>query len=282
MRKWSKEEEEILIKFGRNTIPSEILKLLPNKTTQQIRDKMYKTGIKLSQETYSKSKRIYSINEEFFRNQTQNMAYILGLWWSDGSIAPSHTGEINEFNITLKNEEKLLTQIRNEMGSNIPLKIHPQTGAFVLKIFSRKICQDLITLGGRRNKSKNLSWPNIDDDFIPSFIKGYFDGDGCISQKTGCRCLNILFACGDRTFLGTLKEKIIQLDHSIRGGWIANYTSENSKWYSLGFGERDSIKIANIMYNKNTSEYYMERKYTKFKQLYETKFLKQIKDEDIV
>jgi hypothetical protein len=271
MRKWTDEEEQILINNGTQMTSSEILELLPNKTLQQLRDKMYKNGIKISQEAHSRSHRIYNINDEFFRSQSHNMSYILGLWWSDGSIAPSHTGYLNEFNITLKDEEKLLTEIRNEMGANIPLKIHKKTGSFVLKIFSRKICQDLITIGGCQNKSKNLNWPKIDDEFIPAFIRGYFDGDGCVHYKQK-RWLGTTFSCGDKSFLNTLHKKIKSIDTTIKGGWLNDQTSVGGNWSVLGFGENDSIKLAKIIYSENTGTLYMTRKYEKFIDFYVSKF----------
>lgn len=276
MRKWTLEEELILLEHGTNMMASEILELLPNKTLQQLRDKMYKNNIKISQETYSRVRRIYDLNEDFFRKQTQNMAYILGLWWSDGSISPSHTGILNEFNITLKDEKELLTEVRNEMGANIPLKTHKKTGAFVLKIFSRKICQDLITLGGCQNKSKNLSWPKIDTEYIPAFIRGYFDGDGSVFSKQE-RYIGTSFSCGDRSFLDILYNNIKTIDQNISGGWISNGSGNNSNWSLLGFGEKDSIRLFNIMYKENSGNLYMKRKYEKFEELYHL-----FKDEDIV
>jgi hypothetical protein len=258
--RWTTEEEAILIEHGSNMMASEILKILPNKTLQQLRDKMYKNGIRISQETHSRVMRIYNLNEEYFRTQTQNMAYILGLWWSDGSIAPSHTGILNEFSITLKDEEQLLTEVRNEMGADIPLKIHKKTGSFVLKLFSRKICQDLITLGGCQ----------IDIEFIPAFIRGYFDGDGCMSCKTTGNLINMIFACGDKTFLDTLFKTIKSIDTSINGGWISK--DNKNSCFTLGFGEKDSVKLAKIIYNENTGNLYMKRKYDKFAQLYNNKF----------
>ena len=60
MRKWTVEEETILINNVADMMASEILKLLPNKTLQQLRNKMYKNGIKISQETYSRVRRVYN------------------------------------------------------------------------------------------------------------------------------------------------------------------------------------------------------------------------------
>ena len=40
---------------------------------------------------------------------------------------------------------------------------------------------DLINLGCIPNKSLTLTFPDfINDELLPHFIRGYFDGDGCI------------------------------------------------------------------------------------------------------
>lgn len=45
------------------------------------------------------------------------------------------------------------------------------------------MCKDISTLGAIKNKSLTLTFPS--DDIVPKkfkrdFIRGYFDGDGCI------------------------------------------------------------------------------------------------------
>lgn len=48
---------------------------------------------------------------------------------------------------------------------------------------SLSLCKDLTKLGAKRNKSLTLEFPS--DEIVPKkykhhFIRGYFDGDGCI------------------------------------------------------------------------------------------------------
>lgn len=43
------------------------------------------------------------------------------------------------------------------------------------------MCNDLISHGCVPNKSLILKPPKIDNELINHFIRGYFDGDGCVS-----------------------------------------------------------------------------------------------------
>lgn len=52
-----------------------------------------------------------------------------------------------------------------------------------LSINSVHMCKSLNDLGMVRCKSKILKFPDIEKNFIPAFIRGVFDGDGCIHIK---------------------------------------------------------------------------------------------------
>jgi hypothetical protein len=264
-RSWTLDEEEILIDNYDKCTCEEILKLLTNKTKQQIQDKMYKNGLTLSKDNHSKSKRKYTLNTNYFKTFSSNMAYILGLWWSDGSICPSPTTkELYEFNITLLNEQELLEQINLELGSNIPLKIHNKTGANVLKIFSTTLCQTIIDLGGMQNKSLLIGWPKIPKEYYKDFIRGYFDGDGGICQKTKGTFVSY-FVSGSLDFIIELQNKIYEIDNNICG-----YLSTIKNTHRLNLNQRETIELAQLLYYKQDI-FYIKRKYDKFIELYNQK-----------
>lgn len=67
-----------------------------------------------------------------------------------------------------------------------------------MDITSAELCNSLVNLGIGYNKSHfDLHIPNIPEHLIKHFIRGYFDGDGCI---TG--------------WLAIEKENLIELDNS--------------------------------------------------------------------
>lgn len=77
---------------------------------------------------------------------------------------------------------------------------------------SKKWFFDLSRLGFTQNKSKALQVPTIPTKYFGHFVRGYFDGDGCVyfnklkySDRARKRWILItLFTSGSRIFLVTL------------------------------------------------------------------------------
>jgi intein-encoded DNA endonuclease-like protein len=175
-------------------------------------------------------KRKYLLNENFFNIETNEMSYILGLWYADGSISKTH-GVLREFNITLKESDKyLLEKIKNLMGTNIPLKKHTKRPAYALRIFSTVICKQIQNLGGTERKSHNLKIPKISDMFFPSFLRGFFDGDGSIYYYKQ-RTFRGSITSGDLNFLKFLQIKIKEINSDFTGGYIKDYKT----YWTLNF-----------------------------------------------
>jgi intein/homing endonuclease len=117
------------------------------------------------------------------------------------------------------------------------------------------IYNDIIALGGKERKSLDMDFPEIPKEFLPDFIRGYFDGDGCIMQLKNKR-VNSAFTCGSKKFLDTL-HKILKEEAGIEGG------SYDPSCVSLKFGKKDSLKLGNYMYRDNP-ELFLLRKRNKF------------------
>ena len=131
----------------------------------------------------SKRKNRYTLNENYFETiDTEHKAYWLGFIAADGCITKT-----NYFAISLKDEDILL-KFKNDLeytgevynpqynkGENIYSRIN---------FSSKKLCDDLRKLGIYENKSLTYNkLPNIPDNLMHHFIRGYFDGDGSINRS---------------------------------------------------------------------------------------------------
>lgn len=148
-------------------------------------------------------------NGEFKTIDTQEKAYVLGLYYSDGYVAKSErfTGislHIQDAKILYKIEELfpfLYTSIDRTKANVVSLRCNQIA-----------YCSDLIANGVLPRKSYenrlSLSMPNINKELIPHFIRGFFDGDGSVYFNKGnsknskvCTftgvCHNLLFAIRD-------------------------------------------------------------------------------------
>ena len=75
-----------------------------------------------------------------------------------------------------------------------------------MRYYSNKLCNDLIKLGCTPRKSLTLEFPDIATNFHRHFIRGYIDGDGCISfRKNGHRRNLQITIVGTEPFLNTLQ-----------------------------------------------------------------------------
>src|SRR3989338_1938799 len=165
---WNKEDIKLLREnYG---LSQNIYKLFPNKTISSINHKASRLGLKRENRI-----RKYAINLNFFKNWNPEMAYILGLFFSDGNVGCDK----RQINIHLNQKDHyILEKISQIMRSNRPVRIY--SNASYLRVDGRVIVNDLIKLGCVPRKSLILKFPRIEDRFLPHFIRGFFDGDGSI------------------------------------------------------------------------------------------------------
>jgi len=125
----------------------------------------------------------YQNNLEFI--DTQEKAYILGLFYSDGCTSYSNKNNIHS-RISLHYKDDYLLIKLKEIFPFFKFYSAPKKGKKLNSILysgSRKLNKDLIFNGCLPSKSINnkniLEFPkNIQTDLIKHFIRGVFDGDG--------------------------------------------------------------------------------------------------------
>lgn len=135
----------------------------------------------------------YHYNKNYFEKiESSNQAYWLGFLYADGCITRfyNNKGNVRSMSLELALQEKDLNHLekfRIALDSDVPIRrriISKKYVSYRLVINCTKICQDLIKLGCIPNKSLILKFPTNDivpDNFMNDFIRGYFDGDGCVS-----------------------------------------------------------------------------------------------------
>ena len=139
---------------------------------------------------YGEHSKIYTLNEHYFDIiDTNNKAYILGLLYADGCNMGKY------ITLSLKSCDKdILESINNELSSNRPLRLlsysqknNNWSDQYELTITNKYMAMQLSKLGMVKNKSLILTFPEwMDDKFVPSFLRGYMDGDGTVG-KYECR-----------------------------------------------------------------------------------------------
>lgn len=252
---------------------------LDNKSTPEI-GKMFGVGHKVIAKILDEcgikrtgaSRRQYKINEHYFDQiDTPNKAYILGFLYADGSNCMSK----RTVSISLAEEDKdILERIRLEIGNERPLEFidysdkhdfgYMYQNQYRLLLFSADICRALESYGMVPNKSLILQFPTLNKELLPHFIRGYFDGDGCLCRgKKETQFTATITSTND--FCIKLKE-IIEYEVGIN---CHIYDASNHNKLTKVFATSGRIQVKLFLdWLYKDAELFLERKYNRYIQYF--------------
>lgn len=218
----------------------------------------------------------YKINFDFFKKWSHEMAYVLGFLYADGNIGDSANSSRTNYISFSSKDRDIIEAIRLAMKSDHsilrrgPRKTTFSDGrvvnckeTFCLRIGSRKMYIDLLKLGLVPRKSKVAILPSMPNSYFGSFVRGYFDGDGCVCLRTAIgkekpvivKQLNIIFTSGSKVFLTELNKKLSN-DISVNPQRVY----ESKRAYQLKYCTSDSLQIFKAMYQSATGGLFLKRK----------------------
>lgn len=211
--------------------------------------------------------RKYIYDEKYFDEiNTPNKAYILGLIYADGNLSKR-----NVLSISLQERDKdILEKIILELQSNHPLKLlkyndkNPKwQNQYCLRISNRHMAESLKKHGVTPNKSLSIVFP----DFLPKelfrhFIRGYFDGDGCINSNPKEKRISLI---STEKFCLSIKD-ILKNELGIHCS--ISYCHDTSvPTRCLGIAGRIQVKKF-LDYLYQNSELFLQRKYDLYYSIY--------------
>jgi len=124
------------------------------------------------------SRRTYAVNQQFFDTWTTEMAWVLGLLAADGNVGDALP------NVSLVSTDIELTdKFKQAVGYTGPVQWNPHGEFHVVRIFSYQMANRLKQLGITPRKTLTLQMPPVPPEYLSHFVRGYCDGDGCISIK---------------------------------------------------------------------------------------------------
>lgn len=212
------------------------------------------------------------------RSWTPEMAYVLGYLFADGSMYKSARGSyINVTSIDKSTIEKIKSLLKSEhtirevkpkiVHFNHQSKNYKTKTAYTLRIGNRALYEDLLRLGMYPNKSLTIGFPDVPTKALPHFVRGYFDGDGCVylekgkglTQESILKRLSVIFTSGSEYFLTGLREKLEE-SMGISQGKVYNGNGA----YRLRYNTKDTMGLFSFMY-KNSHGLSLKRKFDIFK-----------------
>ena len=201
----------------------------------------------------------------FHGNQVKDQieAYLLGFIYADGTILFKSTNK-NYFN-TMKidlaiQDEDYLLKINEYLNGKISYHSvflnQKEFEQIRLAIYNVNLVNRLIKLGITHNKTYeecDYVFTNIPDALKWHFIRGFFDGDGCITlNNKGQGSFEI--GCHNKTFITSL--------HDYMSRYIttnSNVTIGDGTWRIRYCGNRQIHQVYNFMYENALLK--MDRKY---------------------
>ena len=199
-------------------------------------------------------------NIHFFNEVNPNSVYWAGFILADGNIG--HKKRLVQ--IALKKEDEgHLKKFADLIDFTGPIYTDVSTDARSIQVRGEWFVNDLkrlYNIGPR--KSLSAEFPDVPEEYLHHFVRGYFDGDGSISYGAGKRpnILAISFI-GNTEVITTIQNILIgRLD--IRKSPIQKTKSKNIIQFS--YCSNDAKKILDWMYNGSENSNRLDRKYNRY------------------
>lgn len=183
--RWTEDEMSFLINHLNDMTYKEIAKAL-NRTESSVKTKAEKNGIK---------KRPYYCEYDFFKTiDSEEKAYWLGFLCADGWITENiktnsgHVGiqlQIRDYEHLKKFNKSIHGNYKIEIGEKECKLSNPnKKNKFCrIRIHSINMVNHLKKHGFTNAKTYDLKFPNIQKNLYRHFIRGFFDGDGCVRMR---------------------------------------------------------------------------------------------------
>ena len=240
----------------------ELAEALGNYTERQVCGKINGMGLT----------KIRKFDDGFFHEiDTPDKAYWLGLLYADGWVINNKDSATYEVSIELQDGDGyLLEQLAKAIGGvhQVTYKhgvtdfngYSYETDEAVLRIYSKKMVNDLIQHGVVPKKTKAEEYPKC-ERFLRDFVRGFLDGDGCIYiDHTRCKPLTMVhFTNSNIELLKYLNQKIND-ELGITG---TIYTEKDYKHRLMYFRQEDVRALLDWIYY-DLSRPMLKRKHEKY------------------
>jgi intein/homing endonuclease len=270
--KWSEEEINFLLQNYQKYTNKELGQIL-NRSSKAIEIKLTRLGLTRP--------KIHQQNDNAFEKiNSPDQAYWLGFITADGFINYNKINGNYELGIELKSSDQPhLEKFKKFLNSNAVIITRTRKGHTIgnhkikdnlmtscIRIYSKKICEDLIKLKIYPNKNKNgiFFLNSLPENIMRDYIRGFFDGDGSVCwrlRKKGAKRLRCNFTSINKQFLTELRVVLYQNGiYSQISSWSGDY---NNICYQLSIeGHQNCLNFLTYIYQD--SSIFLDRKHLFF------------------
>lgn len=264
---WSEYEDSIICEWYSKGGYDAVANLLPHRSRSAIQQHAMKLGTKY-----------LAYNSSYFEKiDTHEKAYWLGFLYADGYVT---SGDRWGLELSIVDKEHM-QNLLNAFECNSRIKTRSRNGHeyCLFQIKNKRMYSSLVDAGVIRNKTCALEFPSreiVEEIFYADFIRGFFDGDGCVTfsenpyirpdrnnkEYTALRkTVNIV--CKSETFLRNIMLILERSD--IHFNWFLN---KRDNLFILQTRKNDEInKFYNFIYGTSHEKIRLSRKYEKMTDL---------------
>lgn len=209
-KKWRKDEIDFIFENFEDMSFEEMANKL-GRSRNAVKLKCNRNGLK---------KRTHTYNKDYFKHiDTQEKAYWLGFIYADGYVHNNINTGTYEFGITLKkSDDEHLKKLNKCMCGNVEVsyrtRISNQNGkentSSIIRFYSKEIVDDLICHGVFENKTNKMLIPSLDENLMSHFIRGYFDGNGCITLEKKTNLMKADITTNSKEFIESIRNVLYQ------------------------------------------------------------------------
>lgn len=210
-------------------------------------------------------------NENFFKEWSVEMSYVLGLIYTDGNlhIRKAKSGYVTGILSFGQKDKELVEKFLNLMNCDARIRFRERRvfnnttsgELFYITIGNNDLAKDLIKLGVAPNKSLDMKFPEISNEYLRHFVRGFFDGDGSVYIEGQYIRVNLL--SGSRGFIVNLNKKLQQSGLPLRSIYGGYKHSKNA--YSIRYtNQRHILDFFNFIYKDVPKSMYYTKKHQIF------------------
>ncbi len=218
-------------------------------------------------------------NKNFFKEWSDEMAYVLGLICTDGNlhIRKDKSGYKLGILTFAQKEKELVEKFLSLMDCNATIRFKERkeletTTAgelYYFNIGNNDIANDLQRLGVTTNKSLDMKFPDIPDRYFRHFVRGLFDGDGSVYLQNSSATLIVKLLSGSLKFMESLNALMFSNGFPLLK--ISTRYSEKDDGTKMPnhnvicYSAKSTVKhFFNFIYSGVPEKIYYNRKYNKF------------------
>jgi len=220
-----------------------------------------------------------ALNLAFFEAWTPEMAYVLGLFATDGCV-----GGKDRVNLTSTDLE-LVEKVRSLIPTDHPIRTLPPRGVsrkiqYKLDISSAALVGTLEKLGIVPRKSLTLPFPEVPENCVRHYLRGCWDGDGSFYIDKRTNGLKASIVSGSKEFIEGIVRSLSKAGFRQRMRWkyrghlyvkdcdeIKIYASHRGKSpsYYIRLTGRNALGFGKFIYDSVPESMCLKRKYEVFR-----------------